>query len=180
MRPRIGVGLWADERCHEVVTTKGGCGDSAWDGLRMILPGQRDFGGILKQAKTRQARLGVNWSLVQILSARHCQPDTCQPDTHKQDLNCCDRLAHPSQNTSLGPIWDHSLAEPELASVRKRTAKPFTRVAGLASRAGVYAVKRLFRPECSGRRAVATYPAPTGAPRLIGPRWAGQPRISTG
>lgn len=117
---------------------------------------------------------------VQILSARHLSARHCQPDTQKQGLNCCDRLTHRSQNTTLGPFWDHSLAEPELASVRKRTAKPFTRVAGLAPRAGVYATKRLFRPERSGRRAVATYPAPTAAPRLIGPRWAGQPRISTG
>lgn len=52
--------------------------------------------------------------------------------THKQGLNCCDRLTHRSQNTTLGPFRDHGLTEPELPSVRKRTAKPFTRVTGLA------------------------------------------------
>ena len=58
-------------------------------GCQWVFPKRLDLRKLVTRCHplTPFAYLGVKWSQVQILSARHCQPDTCQPDTGQKPFS---------------------------------------------------------------------------------------------
>ena len=73
-RKRTARAQTLSQRCHNYVRTRG------LDGGRQdtVSAGQAAPRVNATQGNSAYVRLAVKWSQVQILSARHCQPDTCQ------------------------------------------------------------------------------------------------------